>query len=144
MSADDQAELWIATKPRSTSISDLRLVTHIYTHTSYRNLFQNNSQIGDYVSLEGGKDYYVQGFHFDKGGESHFSVAVEVPEERPNQHNTLDEVQEFAIWSSSKGHTIELKIWGWSKGEWQIANTDQRGLNKKKSINEKIIYIFFI
>ena len=108
-------------------MAHLNLISYIYSNVPYRNLYQNSSQISNYIFLEEGKDYYVQGIHFDKGGDSHFSVAVEVPEERQNQQNTLDEVQEFSIYSSTKGNTIELKIWGWSRGEWQIANSDNKG-----------------
>ncbi len=113
--------------PRSKNVSDLRLVAFVYSWTAHRNLFQNDSQTSNYVTLEEGKDYYIQGIHSDGGGESHFSVAVEVPEERPEQQNTLDEVQEFAIHSVTKGATIEIKVWGWTRGEWQIANSDRRG-----------------
>lgn len=120
-------ELWVSTVPRSLNVSHLSLVAYVYTWTVHRNLFQNASQTSRYIALEEGQDYYVQGFHSDRGGESHFSVAVEVPEERPEQQNTVDEVQEFAIYSSTRGYTIEIKVWGWTRGEWQIANSDNRG-----------------
>jgi hypothetical protein len=120
-SGDDNYELWLSSVPGVKSKDKMVKIAYLYGWTDWHHYYSFPTQISDYINLEGGKYYYVESYHCEGGGASHFTVSVEIPKKvAPGADNNLDAVMEISIEAEKEREVFEIKIYGWATGEYKL------------------------
>jgi len=58
---------------------------------------QELGSVTEWVSVEKGKHYHVQGYHYESHGGDHFTVSVEIEANTQTHHHTMKEVQDIKV-----------------------------------------------
>ena len=91
VAADDTARVYMDKtnpyNPDSPVEPTMELIAYDDKYVGYRNYFvENNGQISEWIALEEGKSYLMEGQHIDHNGNEYFTASVEidvVPENHP-------------------------------------------------------------
>lgn len=125
MSCDDQCQLDMGLDPEN-PIEKTNLMRS-GAWINHRNYFARIEKdrpelISDWVSLEEGQPYYIEGRHYEHNGGDHFSVAVEIErdsdaEDHPHQ---MAEIQYLEFSANGPFETSQLIVEGVDAGFYKL------------------------
>jgi hypothetical protein len=58
---------------------------------------QELGSVTEWVNVEAGKHYHVQGYHYEAHGGDHYTVSVEIEANTQSHHHTMKEVQDLKV-----------------------------------------------
>jgi hypothetical protein len=58
---------------------------------------QELGSVSEWISVEKGKHYHVQGYHYESHGGDHYTVSVEIEANTQTHHHTMKEVQDIKV-----------------------------------------------
>lgn len=78
-------------------------ITHSHRATNFRDWWESTyrgdyQRISDWIELEEGEHYYIEGRHLQGSGGDHFSTAVEIEQtDIVGHHHSMKEVQYLSV-----------------------------------------------
>ena len=58
---------------------------------------QELGSVTEWISVEKGKHYHIQGYHYENTGGDHYTVSVEIEANTQTHHHTMKEVQDIKV-----------------------------------------------
>lgn len=71
----------------------------------------HNNKVSDWISLEKGKKYYIEGRHNERTAADHFTVGLEIEKTNTTgHHHTMKEIQEITLNGTLRFDKTEINI----------------------------------
>ena len=94
VSSDDGCEVWLSTD--MTEGNKVRVINYS-GYTGFRDMLSRTSTRSAAISLVSGQSYYLEIWHSQWSGDTHFSIGVEVPSPGHATANNMPSVQQLTI-----------------------------------------------
>ena len=94
------------------------------------------NRTSEWIALEAGEHYYIQGQHLEGTGGDHFSVAVEIEateEITGGHHQSMREMQKLSVETGKERETTRINITNADDGEYLLVFTNPRNNENVKS-----------
>lgn len=97
----------------------------------------NPNRTSQWIALEEGEHYYIQGQHLEGSGGDHFSVAVEIEATADNltvgHHQSMREIQKLTVETGKMRETTRINVTNADGGEYLLIFTNPRNNENVKS-----------
>jgi len=141
MACDDNCLLDFAMLPndRTNATRILSVYGHTRTPRGYWEGTYGQNRTSEWFSLEAGKAYYIESWHIQHTGSTHFSVAVEIEQNTVVNHtNSLKEVQEISIKNIGEREKSRIIVRNPDSGSYKLTwSHPTKGLIVSNSVNCK-------
>jgi hypothetical protein len=103
ISCDDICKLSLGSTPGVAE--DPTVIAHTREYTDRRDWWETNTKVNtdykiksDWISLNEGEHYYIEGAHWEGGGWDYFSAALEIEQsDMIGHHQSIKEVQYISV-----------------------------------------------
>lgn len=121
IACDDRCSLYFGTTAGSDQDPTL-LIDDVSMAWNGRRYYEKmDKQYSDWVALEEGEKYFLNGYHYDYNGYNHFSVAVEIEQsEIVPHHHSRREVQLLTVNADQIFDTIRVTVTNMDTGYYTL------------------------
>lgn len=142
LACDDHCNINLGNEPmNSTSTTKINWNT---AWTDHRNFWEDRNQeqknrTSEWISLEAGEHYFIQGWHYEGSGGDYFSAAVEIEstdELTGGHHQSMKEIQKVSVETARIYETTMINVTAADDGEYLLVFTNPR--NNEAISSERI------